>query len=438
MRKLFRFFGKLAAGILLPIFILTAFTSILLLAFNSQLLKPDFYLEVFEEEEFFNRLPEIAAVQIRYALGYNPCLEDPENCEGDNQMTPSSQGGPPSYFQALSEKDWELLLNGLLPPEWVENQIEKIFGDLSNTIDTGEGNLSISISMLELKDHLSGEAGVEAIAQLLDAKSECSKEDLLDMTRILEGKEEPGKDFLSCRPPDDFIENHKPQLEVILRRSLRDVPDEIDLGKGLFEDSLSGGKAASITIFGYDLPTFMFIKWVRWGIPMSPLICAALLLLVALLAVHSFKSLGVWWGYPLAISGLFGFTLAMLVGPLANWVTNSFIADMTLPGFSPILIEASSDLAVQMIRKLFIQVRNYSLITAGMGLGIIIISSVIKSPGKIKTEIIDETESEEPEIEEIDNIETDTGDIETEEPDSEGKGKEPEVSDSEEIKEDPQ
>ncbi len=35
----------------------------------------------------------------------------------------SSQGGPPSYFQALSDEDWELLLEGLLPPEWLEDQV---------------------------------------------------------------------------------------------------------------------------------------------------------------------------------------------------------------------------------------------------------------------------------------------------------------------------
>ena len=104
MRKLFRFFGKLIAGILVLVFIISALTSILLLALNSQLFSPDFYLDVFKEVELFDDLPEIAANQIKYVMGYNPCLEDPTKCEGDgseeevNQESDSNQGGPPSYF----------------------------------------------------------------------------------------------------------------------------------------------------------------------------------------------------------------------------------------------------------------------------------------------------------------------------------------------------
>jgi len=391
MIKLIKIFGKLIASIIAILFIIFTLASIFLLSFENQLLSPDFYLQVLENEDFYDQLPEIAAVQIQYSMGSNPCLEDPENCEEDGSITSSSKGGPPSYFQALSEKDWELLLTGLLPDNWLEDQINNMFGDLSDTIDTGEGNIKISISMLELKEHLGGEAGVEAIAQLLDGQPECSKEDLLEMTRILEGKVDPGKDFLTCKPPDDFIKNHTPQLGVILRRSIRDIPDEIDLGKGLLMDN---GKVGSIKAFGIELPTFLFIKWIRWGIRMSPLFAVTLLLFIALLAVHSIKALGVWWGYPLTISGLIGFATAMLVGPLANWATNSFLVDRTMAGLSPILVETGSGLAVQVLRLLFIQIRNISLITAGAGFAIIILSTVFQSPGKKESDQVDEANKE--------------------------------------------
>ncbi len=433
MIKIFRFFGKLVASILVLLFLVCALISILLLSFESQLLNPDFYLEVFEEVDFFDRLPEIAAVQIRYAMGDNPCLEDPANCENDELDFSSSQGGPPSYFQALSEKDWELLLTGLLPQEWLEDQIQEITGNLFNALESGEGDLTIKISMVELKNNLSGEAGIEAIAQLLEAQPECSKDDLLEMTRILEGREAVGKDFLTCQPPAKFIENYTPQLEVIVRRSLRDVPDEIDLGKGLFDAGGSGNQAALINMFGYDLPQYMLFKWIQWSIRMSPLFCVTLLLIIALLAVHSYKALGVWWGYPLAISGLIGIVLAMLVGPLSNFLTNIFLGNRTLAGISPVMIETGSSLAVQLIKSLFTQVRIYSIIAAGLGLGIIIISAVVKSPEKIESEKIDETESKEPEIEESDKGEAEPEEIENEESDTEEKEKEPGEADIEET-----
>jgi len=396
MIKIFRFFGKLVASILVLLFLVSALISILLLSFESQLLNPDFYLEVFEEQDFFDQLPEIAAVQIRYAMGYNPCLDDPANCENGAPNISSSQKGPPSYFQALSEKDWELILTGLLPKEWLENQIQEITGNLLDSLESGKGDLTIKISMVDLKNHLSGESGIKAIAQLLEAQPECSKDDLLEMTRILEGREEVGKDFLTCQPPADFIENYTPHLEVILRRSLRDVPDEIDLGKGLFDSGGSGNQAALINMFGYDLPQYMLFRWIQWSIRMSPLFCVTLLLIIALLAVYSFKGLGIWWGYPLAISGLIGIALAMLVGPLADFLTNTFLADRTMAGISPIMIETGSGLALQMIKSLFTQVRNFSIITAGLGLATIITASMLKSPSEKEKEVEEETEAEEP------------------------------------------
>jgi len=434
MTKLLKFSGKLAAGIIVLLFIFTAFTSILLISIESQLLSSDFYLGVLEKEDFFDRLPEIIALQIRYSMGYSPCLDDPENCEDDEPRSVSGQDGPPSYFQALSQKDWELLLTGLLPTDWLKDQVQIITGDLFTTIDSGDGDIKFSIPLLDFKDRLSGGVGVEAITHLLNGYPECSKDDLLGMTRILEGREDPGKDFLTCQPPEDFIKDYTPHLEVLLRRSLRDIPDEIDIGEGLF----STGKDTGLKVFGYQLPTYLFIKWIRWSIRMSPLFCVAMLMVIAILAVYSFKSLNVWWGYPVAISGLMGIAISLLAGPLANWLTTTFISGRTMAGMSPLIIETGSSLAVQVIRSLFKPVLYYSLAVAGLGLGIIIISAVIKTPGKKDPDQIDEAnkeadpvESKEIEQESPEEIEKEPEPVEQESEESEPEEREPEETEQE-------
>jgi hypothetical protein len=376
MLKLLRFIGKLLGAILVPVFILISFTSILLLSFDSQLFNQDFYLKVFSSEDFFDRLPEVAAVQIQYAIGSNPCLENPDLCDDEGDQITSSSGGPPSYFQALSQNDWELLLRGILPPEWLEDKLMEVTGNLIQSVDTGKGDIAVAFSLADLKERLGGPDGVDAIVQVLDAQPECSKDDLLMMTRILEGKEDPGADFLSCRPTDDFIENYSPQIEVLLRRSLRDIPDEIELGKGL----IPGDNA--IKAFGYQVPTYLLVQWIRWSIRMSPLFCVSLLLVIAILAVHSYKGLGGWWGYPLAITGLIGLALALLISPLASWLSSILLKGRAAAGISPVLIETGSSLAVRILRTLFNQVRNYSLIAIGMGLAVIIIASVLSPGGK--------------------------------------------------------
>jgi hypothetical protein len=380
MRNLFRIIGKLIAGILVLAFIVSAFASIFLFAFNSRLFDPNFYLNAFNEVNFFDQMPALAASQIKYTMGVNPCITDPSSCDGNGS---GDQAGPPSYFQALSEKDWELLLEGLLPPEWFETQVLSITGGLFAGIEQGYGDIEVIISLKDLKEELSGEAGVEAIVQLLDNQPICSKDDLLEMTRVLQGKQQPGGDFLNCRPPDDFIENYTPQLEVLLRRSLRDVPDEVDLSSGLL--SIAGSsKDPSIELFGTQIPILAFVKWIRWLITITPLACLFLLIIIALFGVYSYKGLSGWWGYPLAISGLMGLTVSLLVGPVVNFITNSFLRDRDFFGLSPALIESGSDLAVEVISSLFIQVRNFSLIVIGMGLTVIIMANVLGTSIKAK------------------------------------------------------
>lgn len=370
--KIFRFFGKMIGAVLVLVFIFSMFLSIFLLAFTTQLFNPDFYMEVFEEQEFFDQLPGIAATQIRYSMTYNPCLEDPDMCENDGPPEEGGEGGPPSYFQALSEDDWETLLMELLPEDWLENQVDDLIHNLIESIRTGSEDIPVGISLLELKEHLTGESGVEAITGVMKAQPECTQDDLLEITRILEGSEESGTDFLSCSPGDEFLDNYAPQIEVMLKRSLEDIPEEIDLAKGL------QGKEISIDALDIELPLTVIINYVRWMILVSPLLNLLLLLVIAFLAVHSFKGLAGWWGYPTAIAGLLATGLASLVGPAANFLIDKFGFDSPMPGLHEDLIDAASGLALEIIHVIFTQARNYALIVTGVGLTIIIVASVLK------------------------------------------------------------
>ena len=387
MMKIFRFFGKLIGAVLVLVFIFSLFLSIFLMAFTTQLFNPDFYLEVFEEEDFFDKLPEIAATQIRYSMTYNPCLEDPDMCENGGLPEENGEGGPPSYFQALSENDWETLLEELLPPDWFENQLHDLVHNLIESIRSGSVDITVRISLLDLKEHLTGQSGVEAITQLMKAQPECSQDDLLEITRIMEGNEGPSKDFLSCNPGNDFLDNYIPQFEVLLRRSLKDIPDEIDLANSL------SGKDFTVDAFGVDLPLTVLINFLRWAILISPLLNLFLLFVIAFFAVHSFNALRVWWGYPIAIAGLLGTGLASLVGPAANFIMERFGFDSAMPGLHEGLIDAASGLALRILGSIFTQARNYALIVTGIGLTIIIIASVMKG-GKTKPKKIKEAEQD--------------------------------------------
>jgi len=82
-----------------------------------------------------------------------------------------------------------------------------------------------------------------------------------------------------------------------------------------------------------------------------------------------------------------GLGFSLLVGPAVNLFSDSFLKNREFTGFSPVLIDTGSDLVVGIIRLLFLQVRNYSLVVIGMGLAVIITAAVLKSPSKKDPEL---------------------------------------------------
>ena len=403
MMKIFRFFGKLIGAVLVLVFIFSTFISTFLLAFTSQLFNPDFYLDVIKEQDFFDQLPEIAATQIRYSMTYNPCLEDPDMCENEGPPEEGGEGGPPSYFQALSEEDWKTLLKELLPDEWLENQLHDLIHNLIESIHAGSEDIPVGISLLELKDHLAGQSGVEAIIGVMKAQPECSEDDLLEITRVLEGTDESNVDLLTCNPGNEFLDDFTPQIESLLNRSVKDIPDEIDLAKSLT------GKEISIGALGVNLPVTVLINFIRWMILVSPLLNLLLLLIIAILAVHSFRGLRGWWGYPTAIAGLLATALASLVSPAVNFFSKRFLQDPPMAGLHEDLVDAASGIALEIVRLLFTQARNYALIVTGIGLTIIIVASVYKDR-EIKPELLEEADQGSGEVEPIpeDDLDKDT------------------------------
>ena len=393
MIKVSKLIGKILAGILLIPFIVITVASMVFLTVERQTFNPDFYKRALEREEIYDQLPRIFASQINHSMQRDPCIVDPGSCEEGEQST-TGIGGP-SYFQALTEEDWTLLVSGLLPPDWLADQVETSIDDLLDVQATGTGELSMTISLLELKDRLSGEAGVRAILELLQNKPTCTNEDILAMTRVLEGRESPGENFLSCQPSEAFIEGHTAQMEVILRRSLSDVPDEIDLSEGMFTDGeSSAGELESLSVFGHQLPPYLSLMWARWAMRMSPLAAFSVLLVIALLAVHSFKGLGSWWGIPLALSGLIALLPTLLVGRFVAILKDFALTDLGTTAISPLVTETATGLVLELIRLLLSQLRSMALIVTSLGAVLILGGVFLKKPrsvGAIETQ--DEGES---------------------------------------------
>ncbi len=88
-----------------------------------------------------------------------------------------------------------------------------------------------------------------------------------------------------------------------------------------------------------------FLRTIRLGARLSPLIPVALLWLVALFAVRSWRGLMRWWGIPLLLAGLIGAALAVAFLPVMKLGYVTFVGGKIPPYLSDGFVQAGLDVA---------------------------------------------------------------------------------------------
>ena len=190
----------IAAGLGL-LFVISAISSMLLVNAQNELLVSETYKQALVRQDIYQQLPDLIARQIARSVEYNPCLENPEECERevqDHNPEENATSDPPPYLKNLEEEDWERILSQILTPEWTKSQIELALDQFFNFLDSGEDDLRITISLVELKANIKGEKGMDIIRILVDAQPPCTESLLGIFVGMLANDFSPDQ-LLQCR-----------------------------------------------------------------------------------------------------------------------------------------------------------------------------------------------------------------------------------------------
>ncbi|MBI5830302.1 MAG: hypothetical protein HZB20_12365 [Chloroflexi bacterium] len=316
------------AFVLAVLFVITAVLSLLLFNAERQLFNPALYKAALTEQNIYDRFSALVAEEMMRAGSYNPCRETPTDprclAEGapDTGDAPSEDSGPPPFMKSLDQKDWEAILDTILPPGWVQAQAESAIDQLFAYLNSESAALKITISTKEIRERLDSDAGAEAVLQLSRAQPPCTAEQLTSMA--LSTPDADLSQLLACSPPEDSLTAVKPLIRQTLAEVTAEIPDQAVLGGG---DSDNAPTAPSDQGggFGPDQRRALFL--VRWVLRLSPLAPLALLLLVGLFGARSRRGLLLWWGVPLLIVGLIGASIAVAALPVMNWAIATFAMD---------------------------------------------------------------------------------------------------------------
>ena len=361
--KLFSACSKAIAAIFAASFVISALMALLLFNVQNRLLDPETYKKAFEKQEIYSVLPALLSKQIARSMTYNPCLENPEECVGEDQAQDpeESSNGPPTYFKNLTREDWERILSHILTPAWTKSQTESVLDQFFTFLDSSEDKLKITISLVGLKANLTGEKGMDIIRILVNAQPPCTKSLLGIFVDMVAGDFSP-EQLLSCRPPQDLIDDLAPVMESALDLVIDELPETVHLEKQVFgrqESSVSGESREGLEIDFQDI---------RFLMQISPVIPFIFLVLLTILGVRSLKDFLLWWGIPFVILGLSALVLGWIGLPILNWSLNTYVQDRIPSVIDPSLVDIGFESLRWVYKSLFRDIAFQAGLTALLGM----------------------------------------------------------------------
>ncbi|MDX1993466.1 MAG: hypothetical protein SF029_13840 [bacterium] len=206
---------------------------------------------------------------------------------------------------AIGEDTWREITTALVPPEWLQTQVESAIDNFFIQLEGDNEAASETADFSEVSTRLRGEVGQEAIAQILAAAPACTEDELARL-------EATSPTLLICNPPEDAEAALRTQLSAEFVR-FASVLDQFETN---FND-LSGIEDDGLVSVRLGIEAFGQLLSLGYLCPIG------LLALVVTLTVRSFKGFARWIGLPLILVGIFALLpLPFLRAGIADNVTS--------------------------------------------------------------------------------------------------------------------
>lgn len=281
--------ARVISGLLAALLVLTALISLVLFNVERQAFNPETYKRALVSEGFYGKSA--------------PLLGD--------LLTRDFSGNAPAFPGHLSSKQWVVLIEAVLPREQLqvmtEDALDQFFAYLNGETDTPR------ISLIPLKKSLSSPAGLDAALSIIRSQPDCTVQEIVRILISFGGE--------LCNPPPAILELLQPVIHDQLQTAASVIPNDITL--------LSTKENTSLHTFRKDL------KIIRLFMRLSPVVPLALLFTITVIAVRTFKSWLIWWGWPFLLTGLFGILLGFTGAPLFHWLIERWLSESINQSFPP-------------------------------------------------------------------------------------------------------
>jgi len=331
---------KFTAAVCAILFVFAAGAALVLFNAERKLFNERLYAQALDEQNFYERLPAIAAESL---------ASTPKDGESLSAVR--------SLLAIVPAENWEAALRALLPAEVSKPMTEEALASIFAYLD-GE-NATASVSLAGFKARMSDPASAQAFVDILRIQPDCTLDQLAEMTfSAIAGNPK----LIFCNPSEDALGLMQPLIQSGLANASAGVPDSITL---ISEENANGQNALQSLRAARSLMRF------------SPLIPALLLFFIAAFAPHNWKELFAWLGLPLLLGGIFGAAASASITPI---IEQSFTATIMprLPASMPeSLREILRGLVGSALEGLSTPILIQSLVMAGIGIVLLIAAGLV-------------------------------------------------------------
>ena len=271
--------ARLLAAFLAACFVMTAVAGIILFNMDRRAFNPATYTKALASGDFYQQFPAL--------LG--------------DLLAKNISGNAPAFLQRISADQWKVLLEALLPGQQMRSMAEDTLNQVFAYMNGGKQ--PPDISLVPLKNSLAGPAGMNAILTIIQSQPDCTIDQIARMANTF------GQEL--CNPPKGILDLIQPIIQIELRTAASAMPDSVSI--------LNAAKNRSIESGIRDL------RLIRLVMRFSPLLPIALLFVITIFAVRTFKAWLVWWGWPILLTGLFGFPIGLTGAPLLRWIMERWL-----------------------------------------------------------------------------------------------------------------
>jgi len=202
-------------------------------------------------------------------------------------------------FQYLSTAEREEILTTLMPPEWVDAQLDNVIHSFFAWVESDQPEPRVAVDLIPLKEGLLKGGLHRIIDTLIDSWPSCTTDEIEIMREELMRTGEIPIEV--CEPPEPYRSQVLDFAVDELGFLIRGQPDKIPLF-----DSLDASPA-EVTEFKEQFQFLRSVMMWGWFLP------ASLLGVMMILVIRSMRDIGQWWGIPLLIGGLLSLAVIGIV-----------------------------------------------------------------------------------------------------------------------------